>query len=169
MAVNPNWTRWIVASVATYLRQVATDGNLAVLIEGLDDRTPAFENATDRSEIRVSGPFSRELSHNDYSLLVDVNVLLTSRYDGNGKSRYTILTNAGRFHEAMQRDIPVYKFGDGPDDDPTVLLGCLKVINGQRADTGGVRVTHFGQVDTTNRLKQSIVDARYSMELQGDE
>jgi hypothetical protein len=165
MPANPNWVRWVFASVATYLKQVATGSNLPVLVEGLDERTPVFMQATDRAEVRVSGPFSKELSHGWYELVADANVLLTSRYDGQEKSRYAILQFAGEFQAAMQDSIPVYKYGKLPGDDGT-LVGCLQLVNGRVGDSGGVRVSHFGQLDATNRLKQSIVDARYRMELQ---
>ena len=39
MSANPNWARWVFASVATFLKQVAQSQQLAVLVEGLDDRT----------------------------------------------------------------------------------------------------------------------------------
>ena len=45
MAANPNWARWIFHSVADYLKNVATDANLPVLIEHFDERTAAFERA----------------------------------------------------------------------------------------------------------------------------
>ena len=38
MSANPNWARWVFASVATFLKQVAQSQQLAVLVEGLDDR-----------------------------------------------------------------------------------------------------------------------------------
>ena len=82
MAANPNWARWIFHSVADYLKEVATDADLPVLIEHFDERTAAFERATDKAEIRITGPFDQELSKGYHRIYVDVNVLLTSRYDG---------------------------------------------------------------------------------------
>ena len=34
------------------------------MVEGLDERTTAFMEATDRVEIRITGPFTRDLSRN---------------------------------------------------------------------------------------------------------
>jgi len=79
MPANPSWARWLFASLATYLKQVAQDNNILVLVEGLDERSTEFMQATDRAEVRITGPFIRELSHNYWELKVDVNVLLTSR------------------------------------------------------------------------------------------
>ena len=161
MSANPNWARWVFASVATFLKQVAQSQQLPVLVEGLDDRTTEVMEATDRCEIRITGPFTRELSHNYFQIEVVVNVLFLSRYE-ESKNQYAIMQKIGVFHEAMDSSIAVYKYGSGADDDEHVLVGCLSPIQG-RSDA--IRVMHFGQVDPTDRLKQSMVDARYRMEI----
>ena len=167
MATNPNWARWIFHSVADYLKEIATDEDLPVLIEHFDDRTAAFEQATDKVEIRITGPFDQELSKGYHRIYVDVNVLLTSRYDGK-KNAATILKYAGLFQEAMSEPIPVWNFGGEPGDyrtaDPTtqVHLGCLIPRPGRNES---VRVMNFGQMDKIDKIKQTEIDARYVMEL----
>ena len=94
MSVDPNWARWVFASLATLLKGVAEDCNLPVIVEGLDERTTAFMEATDRVEIRITGPFTRDLSRNYYELSVDANALFVSRYEG-GKNQYAILQAVG--------------------------------------------------------------------------
>jgi len=160
MPANPNWARWIFASIAYTLKTVAESNNIPVIVEGLDDETDAFTNATDHIEIRISGPYTKKL-HGEYRLYMDVNVLLTSRFDGPSKNRHVILKNAGLFHEAMDQEISVYRFGNEVGDDDS-FLGCLVPRSG-RNDT--VRVVHFGKIDPTDKLKQSVVDARYVMYL----
>ena len=161
MAANANWARWVFASVATYLKGIATSESLPCLVEGLDDRTQVFMEATDRCEVRVTGPFTRELSHNFFRLEVLVNVLFTSRYEET-KIQYAILKPIGIFHEAMDGAIAVYKYGNEEGDDETVLVGCLSPASGRN---DAIKVHHFGQIDPTTRLKQSLVDARYVMEI----
>ena len=161
MSANPNWARWVFASVATFLKQVAQSQQLAVLVEGLDDRTTEVMEATDRCEIRITGPFTKELSHNYFQVEVIVNVLFLSRYE-ESKNQYAIIQKMGVFHEAMDGAIAVYKYGKEPGDDEHALVGCLSPIQG-RSDA--IRIMHFGQVNPTDRLKQSMVDARYRMEL----
>lgn len=161
MPANPHWARWIFASVATCLKALADAHQIPALIEGVDDRTPAFMEATDRAEIRINGPYTQELSHGYYRLWVDLNVLLTSRYDGDQKNRHAFLVNAGLFQEAMDQPIHIYKFGNQPGDDDS-RLGCLVPRPGTRES---VRVVHFGQSNATQRIKQSAVDARYVMYL----
>ena len=139
MPANPNWTRWIFASIADNLKPLAVTNSIPVIVEGMDDETDAFSEATDRIEIRISGPYTKQL-HGEYRLYVDVNVLLTSRFDGPSKNRYAILINAGLFHEALNRgfiDRFVEDFsrcnrmlGDyapgGPIDAPVLLLRALE-------------------------------------------
>jgi len=159
MSANPNWARWIFASIADNLNTVADTNSIPAIVEGVDDETDAFTEETDRVEIRISGPYSRKLPGNEYHIYMDINVILTSRFDGAQKNRHAILTNAGLFHEAMDQAILIYKFGDAAGDDGS-YLGCLVPRSGKN-DT--VRVIHFGKVDPTDKVKQSVVDARYEM------
>jgi hypothetical protein len=168
MAADPNWARWIFASVADCLKSIATENDVPVLVEHLDERTDAFMRAEDRVEVRITGPFTQELSKGYHRIWVDANVLITSRYGGKGKNAYDILKIAGLYHEAMTLPIPVWNYGNEPGDfveaDPEsqVFIGCLLPRPGKN-DTA--RVFNFGQTDRTDKLKQSAVDARFVMYL----
>ena len=161
MSANPNWARWVFASVATYLKHVAQEAHLPALVEGLDDRTTEIMEATDRCEVRITGPFTKEVSHDYFHIEIVVNVLFLSRYEEQ-KNQYAIIQKMGVFHEAMDGAIAVYKYGTEPGDDEHALVGCLSPVHGRN---DAIRLMHFGQVDPTDRLKQSMVDARYRMEL----
>ena len=116
MAVNPNWARWAFASVATFLKQLAEDASIPALVEGLDERTTAYMEAPQRVEIRMSGPFTKELSKDYYELGVDINLLFTSRYEINA-NQYDIIKIVGQFHEALDGPIPMMRLGNEPGDD----------------------------------------------------
>lgn len=161
MPANPNWARWVFASVASYLKHVAEEAHVTALVEGLDDRSTEFVEATDRCEIRITGPFTREASHNYFYVEVVVNVLFVSRYEEQ-KNQYAIIQKMGVFQEAMDTSIAVYKYGNRAGDDADTLVGCLLPAQGRN---DFIRVLHFGQVDPTDRLKQSMIDARYRMEV----
>jgi hypothetical protein len=169
MPANPNWARWIFASVAYHLKQVATVNSIPVLIEHLDERSTGTMEPTLRAEIRITGPYTRELSHGFYRIFADVNVLLTSRYEGDQKNAYDILIAAGHFHTAMDGPIPVWNYGGELNDyDPDVPetqlhLGCLTPRDGKN---DLVRVLNFGQIDKVSKVRQTAVDARYVMDLQ---
>lgn len=167
MSANPNWARWIHASVAYALKAVATEHNLAVLVEGIDERSEAFMQATDKVEIRITGPFTKETSKGCFRIWVDINVLIQSRYDGQGKNAYDALTIAGIFHEAMTTPFAIWnygnKLGDFVDADPSthVFLDCLVPRNDSKQEA--VRVINLGQISPTDKMKQAMVDGRYEM------
>lgn len=171
MPANPNWGRWIFASVAYYLKTTATENSLPVLVEEFDERTATFERATDHVEIRITGPMTQEISENYYRLWVDANVLLTSRYDGPKKDPFALSTNAGLFLQAMSAPIPVWNYGNQPGDfvesDPSTqqYLGCLRLRDGK---SDSVRLIHLGQIEKVDKIKQAVVDARYYLYLDFD-
>jgi hypothetical protein len=159
MPANPNWTRWIRASLGDYLKEVATDLEIPVLIEELDDRTEAFIQSPVHVEIRINGPFTREVSKDYYLIQVDANVLVTNRKDvKNGYIHHPVL---GMYHNAMDSVIPMFKYGTGVDDDQS-QFGCL---TGKSGSNEFVRVLSLGQVEKTDQIVQNMVDARYQMEL----
>ena len=143
------------------MKTIATDNDIPVIVEGMDEETDNFTRATDRVEIRISGPYTRPLSGGEYHIYMDVNILFTSRFGGAGKNRHTILKNVGLYQEAMDSPIRVYRYGSEVGDDDS-LLGCL---NPRRGKNDTVSVHHFGKIDPTDKLRQSMVDARYEMYL----
>lgn len=160
---SPHWGRWIISSIADHFKvNVTTPETLPFLVEGIDDRTPAFEESPDRAELRFNGPFTTELSKNYWRVWMDVNILVTSNMDGALKNRYSLENNIGLFHQYADTCIEVYRYGDvsqTPLNDGS-LLGVLR----PRADKNdSVRALHFGQINKVDRIKQSQVDVRYVM------
>lgn len=167
MAANPNWPRWVFASIAKHLKQVATtDATFPAMVEGLDDRSEAFLSQKLRTEIRVNGPFFQQ-RQGEWFMWVDANVLITANMDG--PHPYELTRVAGLFLEALTVPIPVWNYGnlvgDYVEGDPTTqeFLGCLTVRGGSRESVG---VFHFGQIDKTDRVRQSLVDATLEMTLE---
>ena len=156
---NPHWPRWIFASAADYFKQAADGIELPILIEGIDEREAEKMRANDHVEFRINGPAVSELSRGYFRLDVDVNLLLTSMMGGQTKNAYDIVQQAGVLLQAAGGPIPVRKWGEGPDDDQS-LLGCLTLRSGKR---DAVRVIHFGQISRDDRIRQSAVDARYHL------
>ncbi len=157
--MSENWPRYVFASIADYLKTVAQGESLLALVEGLDERTDAFMQATDRAEIRITGPVVREPAHASYILYVDVSVLLVSRYQDNA---YNLLIYAGAFYDALRTVIPVWNYGNLPGDygDNPIQLGCLTLRPGSAVD-----VIHRGQVDPVQKIRMSEVNAKFMMEI----
>ena len=158
---NHNWPRWIFASAADHFKQAADNIGLPMLIEGIDEREAEKMRADDHVEFRINGPAVRELSRGYFRLDVDVNLMLTSMMGGQTQNAYDIVQHAGVFQQAASGPIPVFKFGEGPEDNET-LLGCLTLRSGKR---DAIRVIHFGQISRVDRIRQSAVDARYQLYL----
>jgi hypothetical protein len=159
MAADPNWARWVFASVATFLKGVAKTNNLPSIIEGVEDRTKTFMASPNRVEIRISGPFVREPSYGHFKIVAEANVMVTSTYDK--PNRYDFAKITGIFQQALNLPIPVYRYGDQPIDDGS-YVGHL-IPRNNKADT--IRVMNFGQYNTTERVRQSIVDTVYYMDM----
>lgn len=162
---NPHWARWIISSLAKYFSDnVTTPLSLPLLVELLDDRTSEFMEAPDRAELRINGPFTRELSKDYWRIWTDVNILVTSNLDGAVKNRFACENNCGVFHQYADTCIPIYRLGDPAQtaENDGSLLGVLQPRSG-RLDS--VRMIHFGQINKTARIKQAQVDARYVMYL----
>lgn len=149
MAVS-DWSRWIHASVALYLKSVADDNSIPSLVEGLEDRDRDFQQAPDRIEIRVNGPFTKKLS-GFYEARVYANVLVTSNM-GDTKNVFALDNILGWVHEAMDSEIPLLQTGSSSDSQ--AQIGCLKVID-------EVKTFHFGQLNSEDRIRQGMVTAAY--------
>jgi hypothetical protein len=122
-------------------------------IEGND--RDALAALTDYAEFRIDGPNTRFYS-GVVRLDVDINVIMSSKQDNRDLDK--IYRMSGIFHEAFTETIPIYKLGNGPDDNAEELLGCLSISD-------QVKYNYFGIVDKDIKLEQASLLARYHLEL----
>lgn len=161
--MNPNWSRWVWASILNHFSTVAQSIPLPMHAEGVDERdTDDLE--TNHVEVRVNGPFVRELSRNYFELHVDVNILLHNFMKETNESGYDLATWSGIFQTACEGPINIYKFGGEVGDDST-YVGCLTL---RRGKYDSLRLLYFGQTGRVERLRQSMVDAKYEMHITVD-
>jgi len=161
--LNPNWPRWIMASVAVYFKPVTDGIRLPLLTEGIDGREHEKMHYN-HAELRVNGPFIVEPSRNYYILNVDINVFLTELMNDHKDNAYDLMTWCGVIQAAMDGPIDVFRYGSEEGDDQE-WIGCLIPRHG-RYDAN--RVLHFGQVSRVDRVRQSQVDGRFKMELDSE-
>lgn len=150
--INPNWIRWVTASCRVHFE--ANKGGYHLHFDGMDEDD--LENQSTHAEYRIDGPSVTEFQGRQYRLDVAINILVQSKQDNVDLDKLKRI--AGQFQSAFVSTINVYKFGDGPDDDRTVLLGCL-VLNDR------VRWNNFGVVDETLKLEQGTIEGRYRLYL----
>ena len=153
-----NLPRWIFASLAKHFEVVSATNNIPYFVEGVDERDKDNMQGS-HSELRVTGPFIKEIANGQYHVEAVLNILVTFNMDMKG-SAYEIVQWCGIFQDEMLAPLPVYKLGDGPDDDQS-LVGCLRAKGGSR---DAVRVFHFVQVHITDRIRQSEVDGIFEMD-----
>lgn len=153
--INRNWPRWIRASTAKWFSDRMN--GLYFYVEGSDSRTKEHRK---HIEFRLDGPFAKELSHNYWQLDIEINLLVSTIRDDS--DLYEHERSVGIACEAMTAGIPVWKYGDGPDDDPISQLGCLLLIPDNRER---IIVSNFGLIKEDSRILQSTVEAHYRLNL----
>lgn len=158
--LDENLARWVFASVAVYFKGIADGLSLPLLVEGVDERESETMEE-DHAELRLSGPFVREVSHGMWRTWTDINILLTTRMLMSQEDAYEIARLGGKFEQAMTARIPIYKYGPDVGDDDS-LIGCLTHRKGKAES---IRLIHFGQISRTDRIRQAVVDGRYEMYL----
>ncbi|MCA9069146.1 MAG: hypothetical protein KDA84_09500 [Planctomycetaceae bacterium] len=109
----------------------------------------------------MNGPYINEQSKGHYQVWVAVDVLITAHMNAKD-SRFELHRLAGIYQAAIDGNIPLWNYGNQPgdyddgDSDTQIFLGCLRPRNTKQP---AVKVLHFGQVDKTETVRQSAVDA----------
>ncbi len=160
MAINydltkKNLTRWINASINDHFATVLTP-NIFVFVEG-DTRKTREES--DFVEVRVDGPLIKEASHGFFYITCEVNCLVNSVVNDN--NLYGLDINIGLVEVAFTRALPIYRYGDGVDDDQS-LLGCLKLIDDRR---NSLDVFKLGRMLIEAPIMRATVEGHYKMDL----
>lgn len=149
-------TRWINASVNQHFDSLI--GNiLPIYVEG---DTRDTRSLTDYLEIRIDGPRIKEFSRGWFEIYAEINIVITSKIDD--KQLYRIHTDIGVVLEAMDRKIPLYRLGNGVDDDQT-LIGCFKLISDSR---NSLDVIQLGRKLKETPLMTAIVEGHYDMKIE---
>ena len=164
--MRADWVRWIHASLAVAMKDVAEDCDLPCLVDPLEERTEEFMEAPNSATVRISGPVDTQYGKGFHRLFVDVSVLLQGVVCGRDNA-YDIFKWAGIFADALNDSIPVYNYGDEEgdyveDDDSTLVqLGCLITRPGRPVNT-----FNFGQVEKDLKTKQVETNASLYIEIQ---
>lgn len=125
-------------------------------VEGQDRATSEL---AEYIELRVDGPYIKEQSKNLYRVDLECNVLCCAKRDEVDNHKIHRIT--GKVASIFTSNIPVFKFGNGPDDNSSTLVGCLVRRDDKKE---GIITSHFGQIDPDVNLMQATVEAHYRME-----
>jgi len=157
--MDANLPRWIFQSIASHFQLLAADLSLPFLVEGIDERSDETMHS-DHVELRVTGPTVKEISRDYYDTNTVINCLFTKAMNPVDTNAYDLIQWTGAFASAMLDPIPIYKKGSGADDDGS-FISCLRIAKDKKE---AARVYHFGQLDKDTPVRQSEVDAVFSMD-----
>jgi hypothetical protein len=151
--INKNWQRWAWASFSKTFADYFANNSIHCFVDGDDRQTSEL---TDFVEFRMDGLQVRELnSPNYYRLYLPVNILVKSTMNLERTHHFPQLI--GTTSAAFVPSIDIFKYGNGPDDDQSLLV-CMTLMQDR---LNQVRVNNFGQVDETVRVQQATVEGHY--------
>ncbi|KKL98312.1 hypothetical protein LCGC14_1825690 [marine sediment metagenome] len=152
--MHSDWIRWCYASINTHFN--SRKESYDMYIEG-DERTT--QDDAEFAELRIDGPFIGIPQKYLYYLDVEINILCQTHVDP--RNHYKAQIMVGTFMRAFRNIIPVYKFGDGPLDDGS-LLECFHL---QRDRKEKIDVGYFGIIRPDTKILQTTVEGHYRLEL----
>lgn len=112
-----DWHRYIKASFAVMLKDFAASNGLSLVVEGVDDRGPAFISASHKIEVIVGAP-STTSNSGSISVSVPVFAVVTSVLTGDAYSHQDV---TGLVAEALDTCIAVREWEVGNTDDPATI------------------------------------------------
>jgi hypothetical protein len=151
--VDPNWSRWIFASISDAFNTVAGSASIPFYVEGADKDDDA--SLLEYFEFRINGPDAKELSKDFWCLTVEVNIFCAAKRMKDNFHR--IHTLVGLAQSMFTNAIQCYKYGTSPGDDSTGFL-CMQLDTKNKED---VVVSHFGQLDPNLLEMRATVDGFY--------
>lgn len=107
-------------------------------------------------ELRVDGPYCSPIgTRNEIEAMIEVNVLINCAFDERDTMRLHSL--GGVIIAALSKDFCVYKLGPNAWDDKSYFETY------QLFADDNIEMSNFGQIDSTNKIYQSTVEAHYKM------
>ncbi len=150
-----SYTRWITASILKHI----DDKRQGILLY-VEGKTRKTQDAQRWLEARIDGPMQRPCAtYGEWVFDLEVNILCSVLF--RDRNIYDIQVVLGIASQALNTDIPVFKYGDMQGDSPTTYVGCLQ-LEGKRE---GVHAHSFGQIEEATKIIQGVVSAHYCLVL----
>lgn len=131
---------------------------LTMFVEG----APAKEETLkDWVELRINGPRWHGSTKDEWQANLEINIFVLSKMDH--RRGHRLLDNIGIVTVAMVGTIPVFKLGDGADDDQSFIT-CLMLKNEGKES---LRVNQLGQVTPSTQMLRATVEGSYFGNFQG--
>jgi len=155
--INKHWNRWIFASVskAFKLRLTIVDPAQIFVVEGQKKKVD-----NNYIELRMNGPDWYMSSPKLY--LGDVIINLLVRSDLDEKDFHKIFKMVGNAEAIFDPCIPIKKYGNGPDDNESIIIGYMTL---QRNGEKDLETQHYGQIAPELPMSESTVQGMYRAEI----
>lgn len=153
MSLNPNWPRWILASVSYHFDGYR--GSIPLYVEGQTKKIPLSDSGY---ELRYDGPNIAEGTLDDWSIEIDINLLVKTLINLDSLEHQR---DIGQMMAGFTHTIGVFKFGSGGGDDDS-QIGCLQLVKRDGRNT--IEINQFGQIGASSiNMQQSTIDALYRL------
>lgn len=155
--MNTNWQRWIISSIHKHFSEAC-----AAATPVIKYYIEAVPSANEKDALkywcegRVDGAIWKLHTKNEQSCVIEVNMIIGTK--NNLKDIYQAERLKGLLTVAFTTAIPVFKLGDGIDDDPTSVVACLNLVTEGRE---ALVVSDFGQAGTGSQIKLATVEGHF--------
>ena len=150
--------RWLMASTHTHFETKIPQDKLKLFPE-MYSKSALERGLRDFAEFRFDGPLIRPQTKNHGKAYFEINLLIQSTM--RDSDFHVPQVDIGLVLPAFTA-IPIYKYGNGPDDDQS-QIGCAKITRQGR--TTEITVAQFGEIDPQLKLFQATVEAAYILDL----
>lgn len=155
MTLRENLPRWLFASLSTHFTE-----NSSGIITHIDGVSRLPDQAQDFAEFRMDGPRITELPAREFHVWVAVNILVN--HTVNEEDIHGIQRSYGLILESFDREIGIFKYGDGVDDDQNKLT-CVRLVSRKPED---IQINNFGIIEKDLGIQQGTIEAHYETYLQ---
>jgi len=152
--INPNWPRWVFASVSKHFIDIIEATDTKVYVEGDDRNTNEFKTFI---EFRMDGPTEKRLTKIESDLRIEISLLVTTMKDD--KDAHILERYIGNASLGFTTGISVFRFGDSPDPENPLFEGCLTL---ETESKRALIISKFGLVQTDLPVLQATLNAFYS-------
>jgi len=146
VTVNPNWIRWLYASVADHLHTACAAVSLPLVVDFLDERSDDWMASANKAEASIAGPHFRQTSPTGFFATFGIFVVISSHKQTG--DNYVHLDKAGAVAQALDQCIIVKDYGTNPT--PVEITKAKPVANGENS------VTHLRPSEIENLVHSTI-------------
>lgn len=152
---DANIPRWIASSFSKHFEAARSTYTFMCQGQQVEDKeqNPVFELSLNVHKYKITADYIK----------ATVSVLILIKTEISDKDLYRMERLIGLMLAAF-KPFSVFKYGTGPDDNSTTVLGCAKPA-ANPGDNSEIIVTNFGQISPKVQLQQSSIEGYFLVEI----